>query len=309
MSFLEPLDALTGLTLLQAPASLSARLASLLPALSHLLERHAQLDLRAAALVAAGALACLLVLFGHVLADFPLSRLGATSTAGRRPRVLGYDTVRGQWGPLGLACVVGLPLALLAPHLPPAALAALAALAAALALWHAFGAATSMPGGPREHRIEREPSWPDKTWHMDAGWRCAVADDSHARTAAELPEAPALTGEPAGRQTWHRAARARGKEAVGFNPSRGINPNDTLWRNQRVAAWTAAGKKVPDARWRVSGPLDALRKAMRWYEVLQADDGHWAGDYGGPHFLTGGFVVAWYVSRPWLTQDLGEVDL
>ena len=29
--------------------------------------------------------------------------------------------------------------------------------------------------------------------------------------------------------------------------------------------------------------------------MLQTEDGHWAGDYGGPHFLMPGLIVAWYV--------------
>ena len=29
--------------------------------------------------------------------------------------------------------------------------------------------------------------------------------------------------------------------------------------------------------------------------MLQCDDGHWAADYGGPHFLMPGLVVAWYI--------------
>ena len=101
------------------------------------------------------------------------------------------------------------------------------------------------------------------------------------------------------------------KEREGFNPSKNPNPEDLLWRAQRVAAWKAKGGTIPDASWKVAGParcihhprmlerrstvaravvwvdsrggsallrqLDAARKAMAWYQVLQSDDGHWAG--------------------------------
>lgn len=33
---------------------------------------------------------------------------------------------------------------------------------------------------------------------------------------------------------------------------------------------------------------DASVKGMQFYSLLQAEDGHWAGDYGGPLFLLPG---------------------
>lgn len=40
---------------------------------------------------------------------------------------------------------------------------------------------------------------------------------------------------------------------------------------------------------------EAARKAAQFYSMLQTEDGHWAGDYGGPHFLMPGLIVVWYV--------------
>ena len=30
-------------------------------------------------------------------------------------------------------------------------------------------------------------------------------------------------------------------------------------------------------------------------QMLQCDDGHWAGDYGGPMFLMPGMIIAFYI--------------
>ena len=35
---------------------------------------------------------------------------------------------------------------------------------------------------------------------------------------------------------------------------------------------------------------------MYFYETLQAHDGHWPGDYGGPMFLMPGLIVTLYVT-------------
>lgn len=34
--------------------------------------------------------------------------------------------------------------------------------------------------------------------------------------------------------------------------------------------------------------VEAAQKGMEFYSHLQAEDGHWAGDYGGPLFLLPG---------------------
>lgn len=245
---------------------------------------------------------CLTLTFGSLLANFPLRAAGTNFGAGGNTCCIGYDTARGEFSYFATV-VIFMPLAFPMANLPLPASAAVLSCLAALAVWWRFGTGVSHPGGPRPHRILREPQWADKTWPAPLGWRCEIAEESHDVTHKAVANGHTLTGEAAGRQIWHRTASSKaptskGKATTreGFNPARNPNPNDSLWRAQRIAEWTAAGGTVPDASWKPRSALDHVRKAMSWYSVLQADDGHWAGDYGGPHFLLPGLVVVWYVT-------------
>ncbi|XP_067459091.1 lanosterol synthase [Thunnus thynnus] len=43
--------------------------------------------------------------------------------------------------------------------------------------------------------------------------------------------------------------------------------------------------------------VDAALKGMNFYRHLQAEDGHWAGDYGGPLFLLPGLLITCHVAK------------
>ena len=43
-------------------------------------------------------------------------------------------------------------------------------------------------------------------------------------------------------------------------------------------------------------PEQAAREAIKFYSTLQTEDGHWAGDYGGPMFLLPGILIVLYIA-------------
>uniref|UniRef100_A0A8C3DL52 Terpene cyclase/mutase family member n=1 Tax=Corvus moneduloides TaxID=1196302 RepID=A0A8C3DL52_CORMO len=48
---------------------------------------------------------------------------------------------------------------------------------------------------------------------------------------------------------------------------------------------------------------EAARNGMRFYAALQAEDGHWAGDYGGPLFLLPGLLIACHTAKIQLPEE------
>ena len=74
-----------------------------------------------------------------------------------------------------------------------------------------------------------------------------------------------------------------------FNKTANPNSGDKVYRNQR----TKLRHLSPMAGDRIK---ELTHKAVDYYQTLQADSGHWPGDYGGPLFLTPGLIIASYVT-------------
>ncbi|KAJ1455967.1 terpenoid cyclases/protein prenyltransferase alpha-alpha toroid [Pelagophyceae sp. CCMP2097] len=152
------------------------------------------------------------------------------------------------------------------------------------------------PGGPRASRISRWPKWTPKKWRMAKGWRFACGEASHAVTRAAGGD---VVGEAAGRGIWHYVG-GQGVEAFDFDASINPNASDQIFRTQQIAekAQAKAAQKGGGKGGKVSfeGALGAAVRGLDFYSKLQTTDGHWAGDYGGPHFLSPGLVVMWYVT-------------
>lgn len=54
---------------------------------------------------------------------------------------------------------------------------------------------------------------------------------------------------------------------------------------------------------RAKDALSAAQNGFKFYKNLQSDDGHWAGEYGGPMFLLPGFVIGSYVTGMTFTRE------
>ncbi|GKY94922.1 hypothetical protein MPSEU_000457100 [Mayamaea pseudoterrestris] len=190
----------------------------------------------------------------------------------------------------------------------------------------------SHPGGARQHKMQRKPRWNniESKLPSDSKWRFSSAHESHQVTMDRFADTEArLTGEPVGRNVWTTAPpkqqqsshhdvderlvqelAAGGRPVGSFNPS--INPNscDMPFRAQMIRNYIRAGKTPPSITSQPKTIKDVLRKAVHFYSMLQTEDGHWSGDYGGPLFLTPGFVIAWYImKKPSLMFDVDEIDM
>jgi squalene/oxidosqualene cyclase-like protein len=170
-----------------------------------------------------------------------------------------------------------------------------------------FGRPASFPGYPRAHKIAREPSWPRRTkkLNVEAGWMFAEAQESHDITESSVNNGYSLTGEPAGRQIWYfkegMKSNPNAPGGVGPEFSAEENPNtcDKLFRRQML---NRKGIKMPSGS--EPSPQDtdkakahrAAKLGVYAYCNIQCDDGHWAGDYGGPMFLMPGLIITWYVT-------------
>jgi cycloartenol synthase len=57
-----------------------------------------------------------------------------------------------------------------------------------------------------------------------------------------------------------------------------------------------------------SESLSCARHGINYYQHIQEDDGHWAGDYGGPMFLMPGLVISCYISNtPFAEEEKREM--
>jgi cycloartenol synthase len=149
----------------------------------------------------------------------------------------------------------------------------------------------------------------------------SVDSDFPAVTAIDNNSESVLSGHLVGRQTWSSSSSSSSSSATAqllaqtklsksFNASENPNAGDKLFRAQMLRAnggqpedaipppgkgsgGGGQGKNVASSRPSIEG---ALSTGWDFFFKLQCDDGHWAGDYGGPLFLLPGLILAEFVA-------------
>lgn len=110
-----------------------------------------------------------------------------------------------------------------------------------------------------------------------------------------------------GRQTWHyeggtdAASLQQLTEAFTYNKKENPNSGDRVYRYTQSPAFQPLNEEqipVPEnlQAEREQKAFRSLYKAAHFYQSLQADEGHWPGDYGGPMFLLPGLLITSYVT-------------
>ncbi len=86
---------------------------------------------------------------------------------------------------------------------------------------------------------------------------------------------------------------------VDFQFDRLANPNsaDQVYRHSAInRKFQPYSGPMPQAKTgQQQKILDSLLKGIHYFTCLQAEDGHWPGDYGGPLFLLPGLLIASYI--------------
>ena len=93
------------------------------------------------------------------------------------------------------------------------------------------------------------------------------------------------------------------KEAFKFNKKENPNSSDLVYRGQcisdefqtEIPSWLKESSNFSNSRSKKANV--ASYKGIHFYKQLQAEDGHWPGDYGGPLFLLPALVMASHITK------------
>jgi squalene/oxidosqualene cyclase-like protein len=163
----------------------------------------------------------------------------------------------------------------------------------------------SYPGDalPPEKQLDRVPDFvlsgrkpkAGRGRTVEGGWRPLAERDPDPLPANGSKAKDLLPHKVAGQQVWAFEDKLPAlEEVLPFDPVENPNAGDSIFRAAQLQRWKGPRPDPTEAP-----PADALaaaRKGFAFYQMIQCDDGQWAGDYGGPHFLLPGFVIAAYVT-------------
>lgn len=170
----------------------------------------------------------------------------------------------------------------------------------------------SYPGDPIANPLERVGEWKRRnhsiTSSVGGTWKFACDSESHTVSIAQAtkeqkkrghePKELLLTGESAGRQIWYMDKDTKTEEPIAFDPTVNPNSGDKVFRQIMIDKWTEkTGKKPTNHPDKAPTAKEACHRALSFYEMLQCEDGHWAGDYGGPMFLMPGLICCIYATK------------
>ncbi|GAA6063805.1 hypothetical protein JCM10212_005968, partial [Sporobolomyces blumeae] len=115
-----------------------------------------------------------------------------------------------------------------------------------------------------------------------------------------------LASDDHGRHVWHYV-RPDTLDATPYEPVWGPDDSNvrTAPQSDESKYWLGLDldlspgplKEAPET------PFEAAKNGYEFYKRLQANDGHWSGEYGGPMFLLPGIVIVMYVTKTAIPQE------
>ena len=76
----------------------------------------------------------------------------------------------------------------------------------------------------------------------------------------------------------------------------------STWTRRRYLCSVDLSKELPTLP-PAKTPLESARNGYKYYKHLQAHDGHWPGEYGGPMFLLPGLAIGSYITGVPFTDE------
>ena len=156
-----------------------------------------------------------------------------------------------------------------------------------------LGIPCSYPGDAIKNPLKRKGKWSNHVSVSSGGFKFSCDAESHKISQKSAPKYK-MTGESAGRQIWYYKEGDEASADYAFCASQNPNSADKPFRAAMLEKWEGTR---PDVNSTPADAFSAAVKGLEFYQMLQCDDGHWAGDYGGPMFLMPGIITTLYITK------------